>query len=256
MSADNAITVGSIGSWLQQGWRYYKKNALISSTYIALFLLPGSLMQYAMVSEGYGLFYYLLATGFIILIPALSALYYPLTSISDRGQQSNVNDIINGLTRVPSACWVLTLFMLVLYLIWISDAIVIYSFYFKLDPVLLSDYIENLGYRSEVNSFILNTSLAGLILAFIAYCVTVFSLPHAFEAQAGFVDAVVFSIKSIVTHFYVMMLWALVLGVTQLAALLIFSPLEIVLLPILAYANLAAYREIHEDLSRESNEYK
>ncbi len=51
MSADNAITVGSIGSWLQQGWRYYKKNALISSTYIALFLLPGSLMQYAMVSE-------------------------------------------------------------------------------------------------------------------------------------------------------------------------------------------------------------
>ncbi len=101
MSTDSTITVGSIGNWLRQGWRYYRQNALVSSTYIALFLLPGSVIQYAMVSEGYGLFYYLLAAGFIILIPALSALYYPLSSISDKGQQGNINDIMSGLTRVP-----------------------------------------------------------------------------------------------------------------------------------------------------------
>ncbi|MEJ1377510.1 MAG: DUF2189 domain-containing protein [Candidatus Sedimenticola sp. (ex Thyasira tokunagai)] len=244
MSTDSTITVGSIGNWLHQGWRYYRQNALVSSTYIALFLLPGSVIQYAMVSEGYGLFYYLLAAGFIILIPALSALYYPLSSISDKGQQGNINDIMSGLTRVPKACWVLTAFMVAFYLIWITDAAIVYSFYFKLDPVLLSDYMANPDYRSEVNNFIVNISLAGMVLAAIAYGVTVLSLPHAFESQAGFVDAVVFSIKSITSHFRVMLLWALLLGISQLTALLIFSPLEIILLPILAYANLAAYRQI------------
>ncbi|MES9883061.1 MAG: DUF2189 domain-containing protein [Sedimenticola sp.] len=248
MNREIIITPGSIGDWLRQGWHYYRKNALISSTYIALFLLPGSVMQYAMISEGYGLFYFLLTSGFIILIPALSALYYPLTSISDSGLQGNINDIMSGLARVPRACWVLTVFMLALYLIWITDAAIVYSFYFKLDPVLLSEYLADPGYRSEVNSFIINISLAGMVLACIAYTVTVFSLPHAFEAQAGFVDAVVFSVKSIIAYFRVMLLWALVLSISQVTVLLIFAPLEIVLLPILAYANLAAYRQVSRAL--------
>lgn len=246
MSAENRITLRSIGGWLGQGWDYYRQNPLVSSAYIALFLVPGIIMQMTMMLHGYGLLYYLFAGGFLILSPVLSALYYPLSALSDKGEQASIGDFIGVLSRVPKSCWVLTVLMIVLYLIWITDALIIYSFYFKLEPVYLSDYLANPAYRTEVNSFALNISIAGLVIAIIGSCTTVFSLPHAFEARAGFVDSVAFSIKAIFRHFIVILAWGITLSLSQLAALLIFSPLEIVLLPVLAYANLAAYRQIRD----------
>ena len=241
--APNTLTLQSISTWLQSGWKIFTQNRSAGIAYVLPLIVIGLIAEIILLTAGFGLVYFILAGGFLIIAPVLATLYYRIASTS-REEEFTVNLKSNSLPVL--AIGIITV---ILYLIWVTDALILYTIYFGLDPVYLNEYLTNTQIRTNVNTFVAYTFLMGMIIATIAYFITVSSIPLALYKRAGFVDAVAFSIKGIGKNFSVMVVWAFILGAIQLFTLIFIIPLSAVVFPVLSYANFAAFLDLSEKQS-------
>ncbi|AKH20251.1 DUF2189 domain-containing protein [Sedimenticola thiotaurini] len=230
--------------WLSRGWQLFKQAALLNITYAALFLLIGLAVGTVLLHQGFSIVYFIAAGGFLIVVPGLVAVYYHLAEVIQRGDKPGFADILDGVRECPLAIMVLGLVSLVIYLIWITDALIIYSVYFDFVPTSLTAFGTDPALRADVAAFLVFVSLLGFVLSFITFCITVFSIPYAVQKQCGLVDAVSFSVKTVTRHSRLMFFWAAVLGGLTFFTVLFALPLLLVVLPILAYANYATYNDM------------
>ena len=68
-------------------------------------------------------------------------------------------------------------------------------------------------------------------------------MPLLCERRAGLVAAVVASVRAVFASFGALMLWAVLLGSTMIASILLL-PLFVVTFPLLAYASDSLYRQV------------
>lgn len=230
--------------WLKHGWQDFKQAALLNITYAALFLVIGLALGSALLHQGFSIVYFIAAGGFLIVVPGLVAVYYHLADVVRRGDKPGFEHILEGIRQCPVAIMVLGLVSLVIYLIWITDALIIYSVYFDFVPTSLSAFRTDPALRADVTAFLVFVSLLGFVLSFITFCITVFSIPYALQKQCGLVDAVSFSVKTVSGHSRLMFFWAALLGGLTFFTVLFALPLLLVVLPVLAYANYATYHDM------------
>lgn len=240
------IALSSIGLWLHRGWLDYSKTRFISSLYAALFGVIGIILAYSLIYNGFGLVYFILAGGFIITAPALVAGYYRIAYRLSIGERAVFGDILTGFRQAPPSIWAIGAITAAAYLIWVTDALIVYSVYFGIVPVDPLNLTADSPVGSDVIEYIAAISFMGFILSYIIYLITLLSIPHACLQRAGFVNAIVFSIKAIFSNVIVMTIWALVLGSVMMFTLLFALPLIVLVFPLLTYANFAAYHELLE----------
>jgi len=238
------LEMTSIGHWLRQGWQDFSNASLPSIAYAAIFCLAGGVALLWLLQSGLGLLFFVLAGGFMMTAPLLITGYFRVAQLLREGKEPSFDDIVHSFRRAPGPVWALGMVAAIMYLIWITDALIIYSVYFDLkQAVVMSEFAANPGVRGNAAAFLFFAGLLGSMLAFIMFTITVFGVPYAYDRGAGFVDAVVFSVKGVFLNFPVMMVWGLVLATGTLGTLLLALPLIIVVFPILSYAGFAAYRE-------------
>lgn len=230
--------------WLVRGWHDFRQAAMLNMLYAALFLAIGLIFGYLLLYRGLSLVFFIAAGGFLIVVPALVAVYYHLAEKIHHGNRPVFSDIAEGFRLCPISIVVIGLVSLVIYLIWITDALIIYSVYFDFAPTSLAAYQADPVLRTDAFAYLLFISLLGFVLSFITFCVTVFSIPYAFHRHCGLVDAVSFSIRIVSHNTRLMLFWALVLGGLTFFTVLFAMPLLLVVLPVLAYANYATYRDM------------
>jgi len=110
------------------GYRLFVRSSGASMGYAAIFVLPGMVLEYWLLAAGYGLYYFVLAGGFVLAAPFLFAPYYRLASNTLKGQEMpGLGGLINALLRVPLAVWVIGMACGALFLIWATDAFIIYA---------------------------------------------------------------------------------------------------------------------------------
>ncbi len=236
------LEIGSIGGWLRQGWRALRADMTGAMSYAGIFMIIGMSLQYGLVSQGYGLFYFILATGFILFLPVLSLAYYGVMPELRQGCRVGLKGLMASFRGCPAAVWAIALFTLAIYLIWVTDALIIYSIYFDFEP--MPGLLRDPQSRDAAFTFVLYAHLLFAILGLITFFVGGFSVPHARVQQAGLVDAVVYSSKGVAGNFPVMICWAL-LSAGMLQLVLQFAlPLLIFALPLIAYGNLACYEQL------------
>ncbi len=232
--------IGFVGRCLADGRSLFSRYPGISMSFAALFVIPGLLLEYWLLATDYLLYYFVLAGGFVLLSPFLFAPYYHLATAVSRGEPPPV--LPGVLFRTPLPVLGLGMISGALFLIWATDAFIIYSVYFPFEPVpgLFDD--ADTGVRAL--SFIGWAVLLGAALSLIILFITPFSIPHAIERGAGFVDAVVFSVKAVARNLGLIFPWVALLGAVTLLITLFLLPLGLVLFPMLAYANHACYEEL------------
>lgn len=243
---EQKIALSSIGLWLRRGWLDYSKTRLISGLYAALFGVIGLILAYSLIYNGFALVYFILAGGFIITAPALVAGYYRIAYRLSLGERVVIGDILTGFRQAPSSIWAIGAIIAAAYLIWVTDALIVYGVYFGIVPVNPLNLIADSQARSDVIEYIATISFMGFILSFIIYLIALLSIPHACLQRAGFVNAIIFSIKGIFSNAIVMAVWALLLGSVMMFTLLFALPLIVLVFPLLTYANFAAYHELLE----------
>ena len=239
--------IGSlIGDWLTRGWRDFLQAPLLNMLYATLFLLLGLAAVSGLLLGGFSLVYFILAGGFLIVAPGLVTVYYFLATRIHEGHRPAFSDLRRGLRESPVSVIVIGLVSLVLYLIWITDALIIYSVYFDFVPMALFALLDDPVVKQDVLAFLVFAGILGFVLSLIIYCVTVFSVPYALDEQCGLVDAVSFSVQAVSRHRRVMLSWALVLAGITFGTVLFALPLLLLVLPLLAYANHAAYTDMRQ----------
>lgn len=238
----------SIFVWLKKGWQDFNETTFISIAYAAIFCILGAIAAIWLLMEDKGELFFALAGGFMLVSPVLVTGYYRVAQLLRAGKQPVFDDIVRGFRSNPKGIFAIGAIVTLVFLIWMVDAMLIYSISLGKETTVLQELASEPGVRGNAVAFVLMSSAMGAVLAFLIYTLTVFSIPDLFHRQSGFVSAIVTSVKGVFQNIDVMLLWAALLAVLTFGTLLVALPLIIVLFPVLGYASYAAYLDLLGEL--------
>jgi len=237
----------SIRGWLLQGWKYFLLTRWISVLFSSLFVVVGAAIYWLLVSYDLGLITYPFLSGFLIIAPVLATGFQRVARMLNKGQSPRFRDLVLGISEGTPGIWFLILILFVCYLIWVTDAIVIYGMYFGVNAIPINlELLTDDNLRSQLFSYLVFAGIMGFVLAFMGFAVSVFSIPLILHQRKNFVSAVHTSVTTVFRNKLLMMRWALTLAILVMTTLVIALPLLVIVLPVTGYASYAAYVELLE----------
>ena len=235
----------AVGQALRVGWRVFRAvpgpSIALGSGVAAL----GVAFAAALVLAGASPLLLVLAGGFLLIAPALLAGYFALFRCHERGEAAGIGTVLEGFAGAGGGFWVLVGLCSFLFLVWVTDAGVLYAFTVGEGPLLEPRGTPDTWPRLARGAwqFALWSLPLGAVIALAVYAVTAFSLPLAFERRAQVVAGVQSSIAAVFANPVGALTWGLVVATgTWLGMLLL--PLLPVVLPVLAYGGFALYRSV------------
>jgi uncharacterized membrane protein len=234
------LTLDGINQALAEGWATAVATRGVSLAYAGIFALIGLVILGGLLSQGLTPFVLAAAGAFMLVGPAILAGFFGIAHDHEFRGGASFSSIGAGYRAASGAIWVLALVCALLFMIFITDAAILYSYMVGGTPVWLTELIPA---APGVTNFLLWGALSGFVIALLLYCVSAFSVPLLCERRAGLVDAVVASVSIVFGNFPTAMLWAALLSFLVIGSILLL-PLLPVVLPWLAFASRALYRQV------------
>lgn len=232
--------LADIARALAEGWLLTKATLAASVVYSTLFTLFGAIILGGLLMWGFTPFIIAAAGAFMLVGPAILAGFYGIARAYEAGSSARVGDMARGFTAAAPALWALALVCALLFLIFVTDAAILYSYMVGGTPVWLADLVAP---APQVTNFLFWGTVSGLLIACLLYCVSAFSAPLLIERRADLVNAVVASVRAVFGNFLPAMAWAVLLSLAIIGSILLL-PLLLLSLPWLAYASRALYRRV------------
>lgn len=231
-----------IADVLKVGWRTFHSIPIVSMAYAALFAVIGLALLTAVGGFGISPMALPFAGGFMLVGPALLTGFFRLAAIHADNAKPRLSDAFAAFVRAPGGLWLVALICAFLFLVWITDAGVLYVMLIGTEH-LPYELPWLISLQDHVVAFELWGMLMGSILAFIILAISAFSVPLLHEGRANLVQAIHASVRAVLRNFIHAIIWGLLLtGIILLSILLL--PLLIVTLPTLAYASFALYQRV------------
>jgi len=239
------VSFSHIRNWLGHGWRMFRQTQNASIAYAGIFAVIGAILLIGAVKLDIAPMVFPLAGGFMLVGPAFLAGFFHVASLRAQHRPVRFADFFRGFRHSPAALWVISVVCAFLFLVWLTDAAIVYSLYFGTAPILGSlELISGFGEGSKLLSFTLFCSLTGSVLAFMIFAISAFSVPLIFSRHQELANAVGTSVRAVLGNFGVMIAWGIILSVSIAGTILLFMPLFVMVFPVLAYASERAYRDV------------
>jgi len=234
------FTTADILASLREGGHIALQTRTISVAYAALFALIGAIIIGLLLYHGFAPFIIAAAGAFMLIGPVILAGFFGIARDYEKGQTTGISSIHAGFTDASSVVWVISLVCTLLFMVFITDAATLYSFMVGRTPVWLTEITTEIH---RIHHFLLWGSLSGLAIAFMLYCVSVFSVPLLCEHRVTLVQAVMASVSAVFRNFVPAMLWGgLLAGIIITSILLL--PLLLITLPWLAHASRVLFHKV------------
>lgn len=225
---------------LREGWIIARRTRLVSLAYAAIFTLTGGIILAGLLLQGFTPFILAAAGAFMLIGPVILAGFFGIARADEKGKTAHPGSIITGFTEASSAVWVIALVCALLFMIFVTDAAILYSYMVGRTPVWLSGIdLAHTGVRT----FLVWGMISGLAIAGMLFCVAAFSIPLLCEHRAHLVQAVVASVRATFGNPLPMLVWALLLATLTMGSILLL-PLLLLTLPWLAHSSYALYRRV------------
>lgn len=234
------IRLTTLGISLAEGWRMANATRRISTLYSLVFVLGGVVIIGGLLASGLAPFVLVMAGAFMLVGPAILAGFFGIADACEAGVPVTPGAIASGFRRASGALWVLALVCALLFMIFVTDAAILYAYMIGGAPIWLVDLIPA---AANVLNFVQWAAVSGLVVAFLLFCISAFSVPLLCERRAGLVSAVVGSVRVVFGNFPLAILWAFLLSTVIIGSVLLL-PLLPLSLPWLAYASRALYRAV------------
>lgn len=225
---------------LAEGWRMANTTRGVSIGYSLIFVLGGGLIIGGLLRQGWTPFIIAAAGAFMLVGPAILAGFFGIAQAHEAGEKADFASILRGFSRAAGALWALALVCGLLFMIFVTDAAILYAYMLGDVPVWLGDLLPGSG---SVARFVRWSAVSGAVVAFLLFCVSVFAVPLLCERRAGLVEAVVTSVRAVFSNFVPAISWAVLLSVVVIGSVFLL-PLLPLTLPWMAYASRALYREV------------
>ena len=239
------VPLSRIKSWIGHGWHVFRQTQAASMAYAGFFALIGLALLAGTVVLDVVPMAFPLAGGFMLVGPTTLAGFFNVARLHAEGRPVRLADFFGGFRRSPAALWVLSVVCAFLFLIWLTDAAIVYSLYFGTVPVLAAlEFFSGFGSGGKWLSFLLFSSLTGAVLACLIFAVSAFSVALIYDRRLDLAKAVGTSVRAVFGNFGVMLAWGMVLTLGVAGAILLFMPLFVLVFPVLAFASERAYRDV------------
>lgn len=238
--SSNKLSFDDIVQALAAGWSTFRAIPAVSLAMGCVFALIGLVVMLSVYRTGVSAMALPFAGGFMLLGPIFLAGFFRLSELHSRGSTPGFRDALAGFGRAPAGLWVVALICTFLFLVWITDAGILYSFLIgRVDTENSLFWLDQ--FQENVVAFVLWGSLMGSVLAFMAFAVSAFSVPLLYQHRATTAQAVFASVRAVLHNFVISITWGMLLAGSILLSIL-FLPLLIVVLPVMAYASFALYQ--------------
>lgn len=225
---------------LREGGRILRAT-MTASLLLALFpTLFGALVLGLLLAYGLTPFVLAAAGAFLLVGPILLAGFFALAAAHEKTGQARLRDAWQGFLAADPGLWALALVCVLLFLIFVTDAAILYSYMIGGDPLWLSDLFPT---TSGVQNFLFWSFVSGAVIAFLLYGAIAFAVPLLIERRMKLVPAVVASVGTVFAHLPLTLGWGFLLAALLIPSILVL-PLFAFVLPWLAHASRAFYRRL------------
>jgi uncharacterized membrane protein len=236
---DTRLTFASIGRAIGQGRAMAARAGPVGIIYAAVFAVFGAVIMAGLLRNGMTPFIVAAAGAFMLVGPIVLAGFFGIARAVEAGRKAGADAVFNGFHHPPAALWVIALVCMLLFMIFVTDAGILYSYMVGGTPLFPADMLPP---PKGVFSFALWAAISGAVVAFLIFSISAFSVPLLCEHRANLVTAVVTSVRVVFRNFAVAIAWALLLSAIVIGSILLL-PLFPFVLPVMAYASHALYRE-------------
>lgn len=207
------------------------------------FAAVGWLLIYALAELHLPVLIYPLAMGFALVAPFAAAAFYAVSDLRERGEPVSaavVRQRLMNERHFRDLGWMALVTFLAL-ILWLEIAAVL-TFAFGGINTFDTGYLSKLLESPSGLFFLLIGNLAGALIAFAVFAITVISFPMIYHRDTDFITAMVTSVRLVEKNPLTMVAWAGFIGfVFVLSALTAFLGL-ILLLPIMGHSTWHLYR--------------
>jgi len=236
------FALGDLAAALRQGWTIFRALPGVSLTFGAVAVIAGFMVLLGIYGIGLSAMALPFAAGFMLLGPILLAGFFRLAEVHADGRRPRLRDALAGFRDAPLGLWVVALLCAFLFVIWITDAGILYSFMIgRLDTARQPLWLSQL--QADRVAFTLWSSLMGSVLAFFTFALSAFSVPLLHQRRTTLIQAVYSSVCVVMRNFPAAITWGLLLTGVIVASILLL-PLLMLTLPVMAYASFALYRRV------------
>lgn len=225
---------------LIDGWQVATATRGTSIAYAAIFMLIGAVILGLLLAQGFTPFVLAAAGAFMLVGPAVLAGFFGIAQAHEEGRKVGFGETARGFAAASNAIWVIALICALLFMIFVTDAAILYSYMVGGAPVWLTGLVPA---TAGVMDFLFWGAVSGCVIAFLLFCISAFSVPLLCERRAGLVNAVVASVRVVFGNFLPAMTWAALLAGLVMGSILLL-PLLPLTLPWLAYASRSLYRQV------------
>lgn len=234
------LGLDTIAVALTDGWQVAMATRGTSIAYAAIFTLIGAVILGLLLSQGFTPFVLAAAGAFMLVGPGILAGFFGIARAHEAGQKVGFGETARGFATASNAVWVVALICALLFMIFVTDAAILYSYMIGGAPVWPTEPIPA---TAGVMNFLFWGAISGFVIAFLLFCISAFSVPLLCERRAGLVNAVVASVRVVFGNFLPAMTWAALLSGLIIGSILLL-PLLPITLPWLAYASRSLYRQV------------
>lgn len=246
LTQGNKFTVNDIRDSLSDGWNLFRMAPGASIAYALIFAVIGFFLLAGIGIMGVSPMALPFAGGFMLVGPILLSGFFSIFDRAKSNKPVSAVAAVSAIKNVPMQLWTISLICTMLFLIWITDAVVLYAFMVgtKHMPYSLPWIIE-LSRNVLIFEFV--GSIMGSILAFFIFSISVFAVPLLYQNRTNLVTAIALSVRAVFRSIISSIIWGFLLSVIMVSSILLL-PLFIITFPVLAFTSYSLYYKVFPEV--------
>ena len=239
----NDLSLSDLSAAVSAGWADFRAEPKFGLLFASLFSLAGLALSYSLIAGGETTWVIPVASGFPFIAPFVAVGFYEVSRRREIGQPVYWRDVLGAANRHGDGQIVsMGVIMFVAFGFWMIVAHAIFAI-FMAQSGLGSDSLENFVTPAGIAMVVVG-SIVGGFMAFAFYVATVISLPLLVDRNVDFMTAIFASMRAFKSNRSVMLVWAILVALLLLLAMLPLFTGLLVALPVLGHATWHLYRRL------------